>query len=156
MGLLENMQGEPVSRLSLREPVTASATTRIRDAIERMRERQLGCVIVVDDERVPRGMFTESMLTQMLAKDPDVLDEPLRKHLSAHWPQVTMNDPIVDVLDAMQQHNVRFLSVVDEHGRLAGLTGQKGLMEYVAEHFPGQVMVQRIGGTPYLRQREGA
>jgi hypothetical protein len=51
---------------------------------------------------------------------------------------------------------VRFLIVINEHGQLAGLTGQKGLMEYVAEHFPGEVIVQRIGCKPYTEEREGA
>ncbi len=56
----------------------------------------------------------------------------------------------------MKIKNVRFLCVVDEDRRVVGLTGQKGLMEYVADHFPRQVMVQRIGCTPFLATREGA
>ncbi len=52
--------------------------------------------------------------------------------------------------------NVRMLCVVDEQGRVVGLTGQRGLMEYVAEHFPGEVMVQRIGQPSYMSDREGA
>ena len=66
------------------------------------------------------------------------------------------SDPIVSVLESLELKNIRFLAVVDEDGRLAGLTGQKGLMEYVADHFPGEVMVQRVGQTPFLHQREGA
>ncbi len=156
MGLLENMQNEPVSRLALREPVTASPDTPLRDAIRRMRDGHLGCVIAVDDRHVPLGMFTESMLTQLLAREPSALDEPLGNHLSDRWPQVKMTDRIADVLGALQRENVPFLCVVDAEGRVAGLAGQKGLMKYVAEHFPQQVMVQRIGGTPYQHQREGA
>ena len=34
MGLVENLQAEPVSRLALREPVTASGETTIREAID--------------------------------------------------------------------------------------------------------------------------
>jgi hypothetical protein len=45
--------------------------------------------------------------------------------------------------------------VVDEEGKVTALAGQKSLMEYVAEHFPGQVMVQRIGCPP-CSEREGA
>ena len=75
--------------------------------------------------------------------------------MAKQWPWVQTSDPIVDVLEAMLTKNVRFLCVVDEEGRVVGLTGQKGLMEYVAEHFPGQVMVQRVGCAPYLN-REGA
>lgn len=156
MGLPDNMQNEPVSQLSLREPVTTSLDETIRDAILKMREKKLGCVIVIDEERKPLGMFTESMLTQLIAHDPATLDQPLKTHIAERWPWVKASDPISYVLDAMKLKNVRFLCVVDEDGRLVGLTGQKGLMEYVADHFPGQVMVQRIGGTPYTREREGA
>jgi hypothetical protein len=56
----------------------------------------------------------------------------------------------------MQTKNLRFVVVTDEDGKAIALTGQKGLMEYVAEHFPQQVMVQRVGVKPYSSQREGA
>ena len=156
MGLHENMQSDPVGRLALREPVTARAETSLRDAILLMREKKLGCVIVVDESRHPLGMFTESMLTQLLTQNPAAVGDPLIDHVAERWPWVAMTDKIVDVLEAMQTKNVRFLGVVDEDGCLVGLAGQKGLMEYVAEHFPGQVMVQRIGGKPYTSEREGA
>lgn len=156
MGLRENMQNEAVSQLALREPVTASPNVTLREAIAQMRTKKLGCVIAVDESRKPLGMFTESMLTQLLVDNPAALDEPLKNHISARWPWVKLTDKIVKVLEAMETKNVRFLCVIDDDGCLVGLTGQKGLMEYVAEHFPGQVMVQRIGGTPYMHQREGA
>jgi hypothetical protein len=69
---------------------------------------------------------------------------------------VKQSDPIVNVLLAMQAQNVRFVCVLDDEGRAVALTGQKGLMEYIADHFPGQIMVQRIGCAPYIQQREGA
>lgn len=156
MGLQENMQKEPVSRLAIREPVTADRETTVRQAIALMRERKLGCTIVIDPDGKPIGMFTESMLTDLLAENAAGIDEPVEKHMSEQWPWVRSTDPIVDVLEAMELKNTRFLCVVDEDDRLVGLTGQKGLMEYVAEHFPGQVMVQRIGGKPYSLDREGA
>lgn len=156
MGLYQNMQVEPLSELALREPIVVSPSITVRDAVLKMRGSNLGCVIAVDEQQKPVGMFTESMLTQLLVTDPAGLNEPLKAHLSTHWPWVKQTDKIVDVLEAMQMKNIRFLCVVDEEGRLVGLTGQKGLMEYVAEHFPGQVMVQRIGGSPYPSQKEGA
>ncbi len=156
MGLYENLQSEPVSELTLREAAVTGPGTTIRDTILRMREKKVGCAIVVDDDNKPQGMFTERMLVQLLNHHPGCLDEPIENHTADQWPWVRLSDPIVTVLDAMQLNNVRFLCVVDDEGRLTGLTGQKGLMEYVAEHFPGQVMVQRIGGKPYPQNREGA
>lgn len=157
MGLQQNFQNEPVSRLSLREPVTALPNESLREVIVRMREKKLGCAIVVDDQYKPIGIFTESLLTQLLDRHgPLVMDNRIEDHMTCPCPWVNLTDPVAYVLDAMQLKNLRFLCVVDEAGRVAGLTGQKGLIEFVADHFPGQVMVQRIGGEPYPSNREGA
>ena len=156
MGLQENMQRENVSRLALRTPVWTEPEGAVRDAVEKMRAANLGCIIVVDKDKKPVGQFTEAMLVQLIRKDPSCLDEPLVDHMAKQWPWVVLTDPISDVLESLETKNIRFLCVVDEEGRLAGLAGQKCLMEYVAEHFPGQVNVQRIGQEPYPQQREGA
>ena len=156
MGLRENIRSEQVSRLTLRVPVTASSDTPIRDAVKAMREKKLGCVIIIDEEQKPIGLFTERMLTQLLAQNPAVVEDKLRQHMAEPCPWVRLTDEIEDVMDALTEKNIRFLAVVDEEGKLLGLTGQKGLMEYVAEHFPRLVMVQRIGGSPSTTNREGA
>jgi CBS domain-containing protein len=156
MGLKENLQNEPVSRLALREPVVANAKATVREGILRMRERGLGCVIIADDDHRPLGIFTEGMLRRMLVSNPAAVEEPLGEHMNraARW--VRLTDPVIKVVQAMQNEKTRFVGVIDDEGRLAGLTGQKGLMEFVAEHFPQQVMVQRIGRPAYFAQREGA
>ncbi|WP_425395658.1 CBS domain-containing protein [Aeoliella sp.] len=155
MGLHQNMTDEPVSRLELRQPPLCGPTDSIRAAVERMREKHLGCVIVVDDDQKPLGLFAESMLTQLLADDPTQVDDPVSKHMANPWPCVRDTDTIALVLEAMQMKNVRFIGVLDEDGKVIGLTGQKGLMEYVSEHFPQQIMVQRVGSPPPA-EREGA
>lgn len=156
MGLYENIRKEHVSRLALRDPVVVRSDTTVRDAIEQMRARNLGCAIVVDDTRIPQGLFAESDLTKMLTTNPAAINDPITNHIRRDWPKVQLTDPISNVLDALESNNIRFLIVIDEQGQLAGLAGQKGLMEYIAEHFPGQVTVQRIGGNPYPTEREGA
>ena len=82
-------------------------------------------------------------------------EEPVGQHAANSWPQVAMDDSVDTVLLALEAKDVRFLSVVDDDGRLAGLTGQKGVMEYVADHFP-EVPTQRVGQNPSMKTREGA
>ncbi len=156
MGLYENIRSEPVSRLAIREPVVVGPEVLVRDAVQCMRQQKLGCAIVVDNDRKPIGLFAESKLTRLLSERPTALEDPILMHLDMAWPTVSLTDPISCVLSALEVANIRFLIVVDNAGRLAGLTGQKGLMEYFAEHFPRQVTVQRIGGHPYPLDREGA
>lgn len=154
MGLRESLATEPVSKLALREPVVCGPGESVRTAIMRMRTQHLGCVIVLEEQK-PAGLFTEGMLTQLLAAGRSVLVESISKHATSDYAVVRIDDPIAKVLEMMQQDNTRFVVVVDSEGRLAGLTGQKGLMEFVADHFPQQVMVQRVGNPP-PKHREGA
>jgi CBS domain-containing protein len=156
MGLFENIGSDRVEGLNLREPVLVSPDMKVREVVRKMQEKDLGCAVIIDENRVPIGMFTERMLTQIMSNQPELLDQPVISQSAERWPQVKLSDPVVDVLDALEMKNVRFLAVVDADGKIAGLTGQKGLMEYVADHFPGQVMVQRVGQKPYMHKREGA
>jgi predicted transcriptional regulator len=156
MGLQENLRDESVDKLEVRDPVNVTPTATLRETITLMRKHDLGCATVIDEGRKPLGMITESMLTEMLSHGPLPLDEPVKNHMSDRVPWVRRSDPIADVMEAMQLKNVRMLCVLDDKDRVVGLTGQRGLMEYVAEHFPGEVMVQRVGQTPYLADREGA
>ena len=156
MGLQENLRTETVERLEIRQPVVAQPDSTVQDAVRQMRERNLGCVVVVDPDGKPVGIFTESMLIDLIAHHREKLKEPLSDHMTGQIPWVRNTDPITDVLQAMQLKNIRLLCVVDQHDRLIGITGQRGLMEYIAEHFPGDVNVQRIGMAPWLGDREGA
>jgi CBS domain-containing protein len=156
MGLYENMMNDPVSELALRQPILVRPTDTIQTAVEKMRQQRLGCVIVVDAEEKPLGIFTESMLTRLVARQQFVPEDPIEQHMEINLPWVGLADAVVNVVDALQTRNIRFLSVLDNEGRVTALTGQKGLMEYVADHYPGQIMVQRVGVPPYSQTREGA
>lgn len=155
MGLQENLRNETVDQLALREAIRVDPEMRVREAVERMREASLGCAIIVDGQQHPLGTFTEEDLIGLLVEDPRDLDDPVDAHRSAKWASVRLSDPIAKVLLAMRLKNLRFVCVTDEESRVAALTGQKGLMEYIADHFPQHVMVQRVGMKPSTQQREG-
>ena len=155
MGLYESLADEEVGRLILRVPVLCSPDDTCREAVARMRQRALGCVLVVDDDQKPLGIFTERALTRLLVDMPAALDDPLEQRMSQRVVTVSVTEPVARVLESMQREDTRFVCVVNKAGRVAGLTGQKGLMEFIADHFPQQVMVQRVGKRP-PQQREGA
>jgi CBS domain-containing protein len=155
--LRQNLQSECVSDLPCREAILISPETSVRQAAEIMQAKKLGCATVIDAEGKPIGIFTERTLIDLLLHQPDNLGRILvRDHLEKEWFCVRSTDPISAVLDLIQNRGARFICELDENGRAKGLTGQKGLSEYIADYFPGQVMVQRIGGQPGMESREGA
>ena len=155
MGLRENMLTEPVSQLALREAIIVDPATLIRDAVVLMRSKRLGCVIVAEEDRIPIGVFTERELMKLRAHDATALDEPVGDHLAPNWATVNKSDSIAKALEAMQKNRMWFVCVIDDGGLAVALTGQKGLMEYIADHFPQSVLTQ-TPGTKTLTEREGA
>ncbi len=157
MGLRQNLLDETVKDLPLREVIAVTEDTTVAVVLGRMREKHLGCVIAVDADGKPLGIFTERAMIDLLVRDPAAWESmPVGKCLEKEWFSVQLTTPISHVMDLIREHAVRFVCVTNEAGHAVGLTGQKGLSEYIADHFPRQVMVQRLGGKPGQETREGA
>lgn len=151
------MLREQVRDLTIRDAIVVTTDSPLREVIALMRAKQLGCAMVVDPDDKPLGTFTErTMINVMLRFPQEFMEHTVGDHVYANAVFVNQSDPIHQVWDAIQNKGRRFVGVVDDEGKLVGLTGQKGISEYIAEHCPQQVMVQRIGGKPGLQQREGA
>lgn len=155
MGLFNNLKRDPVKSLNIRTPVCVRSDQLLSDVVRSLRKQHLGCAFVIDSNRKPIGMLTENMLTQIVAKNPDAMHDAVGDYAATHFPKVLETDAIATVLEALEVNNVRFLAVVNKADQIVGLTGQKGLMEFVAEHFP-QVPVQKIESPSNLPAREGA
>lgn len=156
MGLKHELETTPVSRLNLRDPVTIPEDASVRVAVETMRAAGLGCVIAVDGDKKATGIYTEAMLRCGLNDSTSVLDETVSSQMASRLPWVKPDDEIRMVLDAMDTNNMRFIAVLDKDRHVVGITGQKSMMEFVAESFPQEVMTQDLsGGRPSL-SKEGA
>lgn len=157
MGLREDITHETVADMPLRPALTVTPDTSLAQAIRLMRDNALGCVFVIDSELRPTGKFTERQLVKLICGGVP-LDEPVVKHMVTIPDAgcVCMSDTVQTVLKKMRQTRLRFLCVVDDAGRVTGLTGQKGLMEYVTEHFPRQIKVQKMTSKLHMNTREGA
>ena len=156
MGLKENLQSETVSSLPLREAIAVESATLLRAAIASMRAKQLGCAVIVAQGGRPVGIFTERSVLDVIVQGTSLDDHVVGDYADPLFRLGSHREPIANVWEAILREGYRFICVTDAAGQLIGLTGQRGLAEYVAEHFPQQIMVQRLGGKPWIHQREGA
>ena len=154
--LRELLEGETVGDLPLREAITVKSGTIVRAAVARMRALDLGCAIILDGRLAPVGIFTERSLLDVLVQNASLDESAVGDFADYRCIVVKSSDPASRVWDAVEREGHRFICVTDDAGKVIGLTGQRGLAEYISEYFPGQVMVQRIGGKPWMQQREGA
>ncbi len=156
MGLRRNIQKDTVADLDLRPVITVGRKTTVREAAARMAQMRLGCVIVVDSKGKPVGKFTERKLMRALVEGPANLDQSVERLMYPSADTVALNEPLAAVIRTMQARGLRFLCVVDGQGKAVALAGQKGLVEYIADHFPRRVKVQLMDATVFSDQREGA
>lgn len=156
MGLKESLQTVRVEQLNIRPPVTISAGKTVRDAVGAMRSAGLGCVIVTDADGKAAGMFTEAMLRYDLTNSAEILEASVESQMVSRLPWVLPTDSAQMILEAMDEHNIRFIAVLDEQRNVLGITGQKTLMEFIAESFPREIMTQDPTGATVSIQREGA
>jgi CBS domain-containing protein len=156
VGLRQNILDDPIAELDLREVLAVTPQTPVREAVALMRRKRLGCVVVLDEQNRPVGKFTERLLLNLLHRNPQAMEDPIEPHMSRDPESLGLTEPIAKLLDLMQRKSLRFVIVTDDHGKAGGLTGQKGLMEYIAEHFARLVKVQEMDAKLSIDQREGA
>jgi CBS domain-containing protein len=100
--------------------VTAPVTAVVREVAELMRERNVGSVVLVDDDGEPTGFVTDRDLALSVLADGRDPADLAADHASS--PVVT-GSPAMDVREAaelMTVHGIRRLPVVDD-GRLTGI-----------------------------------
>jgi CBS domain-containing protein len=156
MSFRDDLEEEQVHTLPLREAIVIHPDTSIREAVMLMRAKSLGCAVIVDADGSPTGVFTEQSLLDALTQTVSLDATTVSEFLDPHFLTIKSSDPISRVWDAIEKDGLRFVCVTNEAGALIGITGQRGIAEYVAESFPQQVLVQRLGSAPWMQKREGA
>jgi diguanylate cyclase (GGDEF)-like protein/PAS domain S-box-containing protein len=121
------------------EVETARPDDLLSTILSRMESRRISCIIIVDDEFRPVGIFTERDAVRHLATCIPSDGVPVSDAMSR--PPLT-STPEVDYRDAYQliaRHNFRHLVVVDEAGRVAGLVTESDFIN----HMGLQYLVER-------------
>lgn len=156
MNFKQDLATDRVSSLPLRDAIAIDKHTVIRGAIALMRTHSLGCAIIVDHRCYPTGIFTEQSVIRTLVAGASLDATPVSEYVDPCFCVVRASDPIEEAWNAVIRANARFLCVTNDDGELVGLTGQRGIAEYVCDCFSNQIPVQRLGSTPWMLHREGA
>jgi len=156
MGLSEDVLNDHVSELSLRRLVVAAPQTAVRDVCAMMRDARLGAAMILDDDGQPVGMFNEKLLIRMLHENTAALEEPVENHMTRNLRCVRETDTVAHLITVMQEHKLRWICVVDDTGRATALTGLRGAMEYIVDHFSRHVHTNPLRSRLSMEQREGA
>ncbi|MCB9916072.1 MAG: CBS domain-containing protein [Planctomycetes bacterium] len=123
-----------IGRICSRVTHLADAHERARDAARRMKQENVGTLVVVDGQQRPIGILTDRDLAlRLVAEGHDPAQVTVAEVMTAH-PRTAPEDlPIEDALTRMRGFGVRRLPVVDAQGKLVGILSADDVLELVAE-----------------------
>jgi CBS domain-containing protein len=101
---------------------TVGPDAPISDAVEQLRERGVGALVVSTDGRRIEGIVSERDVVRRLAVDgPNIMDLPVRAVMTEEVMTCSGSDDMDVLMRSMTDHRVRHLPVVDDAGTLAGI-----------------------------------
>ena len=111
-----------VASICSREVDIVASLETVRTAAQRMLQRNVGTLVVVDRERRPVGIVTDrDLVLRVLAEGRDGSAVPISEVLTTMPRTIQADASIEDCLAAMRRAGVRRLPVVDGKGILTGL-----------------------------------
>ncbi|MDZ4819746.1 MAG: KpsF/GutQ family sugar-phosphate isomerase [Planctomycetota bacterium] len=102
----------------------ATTAQSVRDVLVQVRApgRRSGAIMIVDEEGVLRGIFTDSDLARMFESRRDqMLDDPIRLVMTRSPATVTAGSMMTDAVEVMAERKISELPVVDVAGRPIGM-----------------------------------
>lgn len=149
---------EPLRNLtSLRDPIAVGVDATAAEAIDKMMEHRMGCVLVVDDGKLV-GVFTErDVLCKIAARDLSPRAVPVREVMTPDPECLTLDDSLAYALHLMSVGGFRHIPLIDDDGRPTAVIAMRNIVDFMVDSFPREVLNLPPSPTHNIcREREGA
>lgn len=109
---------------------TALCSDSIKDVLPIMASGQMGFVVVIDDKRVPIGVFTDGDLRRCLSEDYNISLTKLAGVMTKDFSVISNRNLAVDALNIMESKKISALPVVDEQEKIFGAISMQNLLDH--------------------------
>jgi len=150
-----NTLHKPIKHLRVRKPVTMNPGDTVSDAVDLMRKKEIGCVLVTEKERLC-GIFTERDVLKKVTGAKNYSSLKLRDVMTPRVESFQSDDSIAFVLNAMHIGGYRHVPVVDQDGVPIAVISVKDIIAFILEHFAEDVLNLPPSPMRKTEQREGA
>lgn len=125
-----------IGRICTREVDLADPDESVQVAANRMNARNVGTLVVIDDEKRPIGILTDRDLAiRVVGKGLNPGSTAVSAIMSPAPDAVTENSAIEAAISTMRRLSHRRLLVVDDDGRLVGLISLDDILDLLSEEF---------------------
>jgi len=121
-----------VASLMSTDVVTVTSDTLVEDAAQRLREEEIGSLVVVDTHGRIEGILTSTDFVAIVAKSQPKAETTVERYMTQQVVTVDPQDPIQHAADTMVTYGIRHLPVVDEDGTVIGMLSSTDLTAYLS------------------------
>lgn len=121
-----------IGSLMQRSVDTASPAETAQAAAHRMQSRNVGSLIVVDDDQRPLGIVTDRDLALRIVATRAPHDTALVDVMSGELVTIPLDASVATALQRMRELAVRRLPVVDEDGLLQGILSLDDVLAFLS------------------------
>ncbi|MFC7135219.1 MULTISPECIES: CBS domain-containing protein [Salinibaculum] len=121
-----------VARLMSSGVVSVTPDTLVEDAAERLLDKQIGSLVVVDEDNHLEGILTSTDFVRIVAKSKPKAETTVERYMTDRVVTVEAQDSIRDAADKMITYNIHHLPVVDETEGVIGMLSTTDLTAYLS------------------------
>lgn len=125
--------------------MTAGPSEKVRDAIAKMVERNVGSIIVAEGG-APVGILTERDVLRIASKDVKALGSEISRVMTKPVETIPPTTPILTAVEWMHQRKIRRLPVVGEDRKLVGIVTERDMVKWFLEKPELLQYARKLGG----------
>ncbi len=135
---------EPLTLLPSRPPLTMAGDDSVKEAMQAMRKRHRGCVLITADGTLQSrlvGIFTErDVLLKIIDSGRNPADVPLSDVMVEDPETLPIDAKLAWALNMMSVGGFRHLPVTDDRGCPAFILSVRDIVEFLVESFPAEIL----------------
>ena len=125
-----------IGRICTREVDLADPDESVQVAANRMNARNVGTLVVIDEDKRPLGILTDrDLAVRVVGKGLSPGSTEVAAVMSPAPDTVNENSAIEAVISTMRRLSHRRLLVVDDQGQLVGLISLDDILDLLSEEF---------------------
>ncbi|MGH9867472.1 MAG: CBS domain-containing protein [Candidatus Polarisedimenticolia bacterium] len=150
----EILRRDSIRSMRIQPVAMTPSSARLHDVVAAMQKQRVAAVVVSDNDRVV-GIFTERDLLNR------IVGLALNEHLTigdVMTPEprtLSPDDRIADAIRLMTERGYRHVPLVDDKGKGVGLISARDVVEFVARHYPKEVLNLPPDLNQVMRQVDG-
>jgi CBS domain-containing protein len=117
-----------IKHIMTEDVVTTRSDVTAMKAVEILHDRHVGSIVVVDDERKCKGIFTERDAIRLVAKNVQ-LNVPLREVMTKNVVTIGEDASLEEARRVIATHGIRHLPVVNHEDKLVGLLSVRSFLD---------------------------